>query len=145
MRNLVIVMACLLTSPALGQGKSFSLDAPEALVATGFLKHLLPRFSLKTGIRITIETAPTDAAFGDQGTPVFQDDDRIWHFAKTDGPHTDAFLDWLISDVGKRTIAGFKVDGVALYDPDVRVEVAVVARETDGDAALGEDLSLIHI
>ncbi len=142
MRNIVIVTTCLLTTPALGQGKSFTLDAPEVLVENGFLKHLLPRFSLKTGIRITVEAAPADAAFGAEGTPVFQEDDRVWHFSKTDGPHTDAFFEWLTSDVGKRTIAGFKVDGLALYDPDVRIDAAVVATETDGDAALGEDISL---
>ena len=142
MRKLLIVTACLLASPVFGQGKSFTLEAPDALTETGFLKHLLPRFALKTGIRITVKDAPTDAAFGGEGTPVFQDGDQIWHFAKTDGPHTDAFLDWLTSDVGKRTIAGFQVGGVALYDPDVRVEVAVATTDLSGDVARGEEVSL---
>lgn len=142
MRKIVSVIACLMAGPVLGQAKEFTLDAPDALTNNGFMKHLLPRFSLKTGIRITVDAASADAGFGDDGTPVFQDGDRVWHFSKTDGPHTDAFLDWLTSDVGKRTIAGFKVDGVAVYDPDVRVDAATVTTDLTGDAALGEEISL---
>jgi len=142
MRKFAILAVFLMATPAFAQDKAFTLDAPEALTDNGFLKHLLPRFSLKTGVRITIDAAPADAAFGSEGTPVFQEGDRIWHFAKTDGPHTDAFLDWLTSEVGKRTIAGFKVDGVALYDPDVRVEAVVASTDLSGDAAMGAEVSL---
>lgn len=142
MMRYLIVIASLFAGQALAQDKSFTLAAPDELVETGFLKHLLPRFSLKTGVRITVSSAPADASFGSEGIPVFQSDEVVWHFEKAKGPHTDAFLDWLLSDVGKRTIAGFKVEGVALFDPNVQVTAAAAADELTGDAVLGEKISL---
>ncbi|MDA8586011.1 hypothetical protein N9L47_07015 [Rhodobacteraceae bacterium] len=136
-----IVIAGLIAGPAFGQDKSFTLSAPDSMTANGFLKHLLPRFSLKSGIRISI-SEPSDASFGTKGVPVFQDGATVWHFSKTDGPYTDAFLDWLTSDVGKNTIAAFKVDDVAVYDPDVQQQKAVVENELTGDVVLGEKVSL---
>ena len=74
--------------------------------------------------------------------PFFRQGDRLWHLSKTDGPHTDAFLDWLRSDVGKRTVEGFAPDGVALFSSDVSAPARVQDLALEGDAALGETLSL---
>ena len=145
MRVVIARMACvvaLMASPVMGQDKTFSLQVPDSLAETGFLKHLLPRFSLKTGIRITAGAGPGDAAFGPDGTPVFARDDIIWHFSKTDGPYTDAFLGWLLSDVGKRTIEAFAPEGVAMFSADVSVQAVVQTVTLEGDVALGKDISL---
>jgi mono/diheme cytochrome c family protein len=141
LRYLAFISA-MLASPAIGQEKAFTLKAPDALIETGFLKHLLPRFSLKTGVRIRLSDTQSDAAFGATGTPVFAQGDVIWHFAKTDGVHTDAFQDWLLSDVGKRTIEAFSPDGTALFSADISVQVVAAAPEVTGDIALGETVSL---
>jgi mono/diheme cytochrome c family protein len=142
MKIVAFVVAACLSAPALAQDKAFDLQAPDDLVATGFLKHLLPRFSLKTGIRITVVDGQGDAAFGAEGTPVFRQGETLWHFDAQAGPHTDAFLDWLRSDVGKNTIEGFKPEGTALFSADVstRDQTEVVA--LTGDLALGEAQSL---
>ena len=136
------LIAVLLATPVVAQEKAFSLKAPEILVKTGFLKHLLPRFSLKTGVRITLSDDSTEAVFGSTGTPVFASGNTVWHLSKTDGPYTDAFEKWLLSDIGKRTIEAFARDGKALFSADMTK--AVVAEETvlTGDAALGEKVSL---
>lgn len=136
------LITVLLATPIVAQEKAFSLQAPEILVKTGFLKHLLPRFSLKTGVRITLSDDSTEAVFGNAGTPVFASGDTVWHLSKTDGPYTDAFEKWLLSDVGKRTIEAFARDGKALFSAEVTK--AVVGEETvlTGDAALGEKVSL---
>ena len=136
------LITVLLATPVVAQEKAFSLQAPEILVKTGFLKHLLPRFSLKTGVRITLSDDSTEAVFGNAGTPVFASGDTVWHLSKTDGPYTDAFEKWLLSDVGKRTIEAFARDGKALFSAEVTK--AVVGEETvlTGDAALGEKVSL---
>ena len=142
MLKYVVFIAALITSPVLSQDKRFSLQTPGALVDTGFIKHLLPRFSLKTGIRIEAISGPGDAAFGSEGTPVFRQGDTVWHFSKADGPHMQAFEDWLLSDIGKRTIEAFAPEGVAMFSADVSVKVAVEAAALTGDVALGEKISL---
>ncbi|MGI9389097.1 MAG: hypothetical protein ACR2O1_03490 [Boseongicola sp.] len=144
-RILYVVLAILIIPGALAaQDKSFRLSAPENLVETGFLKHLLPRFSLKTGVRITVVTQRdvAEAALGAEGVPVFKDQERLWQITYKKGPHTDRFAEWLLSDVGRRTIEAFQPDGTSLFSADVSVEQAVVNVSFEGDAATGEALAL---
>ncbi|MEO0864110.1 MAG: hypothetical protein AAFY39_05890, partial [Pseudomonadota bacterium] len=142
MLKYLILLACWIAVPAFAQDKAFDLQVPPALVETGFTKHLLPRFSLKTGVRITVKSDPGDAALGAEGTPVFRQGETIWHLDKTDSPHTDAFEAWLLSDVGKRTIEAFAPDGEPMFSADVTVKKAVQTAALTGDLALGEKISL---
>lgn len=142
MLKYLMLAATLLATPALSQGKSFSLQAPAGLTDSGFLKHLLPRFSLKTGIRITVTQDEGEAAFGPKGTPVFRQSEEIWHFQRGANPHAEAFEKWLLSDVGKRTIEAFAPDGEAMFSADVSIRKEVKQAALSGDAALGEDISL---
>jgi hypothetical protein len=136
------LITLLFATPLVAQEKAFFLQAPETLVETGFLKHLLPRFSLKTGVRITLSDDAVDAIFGSAGTPVFAQGDTVWHLSKSDGPYTDAFQKWLLSDVGKRTIEGFAPDGKTLFSADVTKAIVAEKVVLTGDAALGEKVSL---
>lgn len=136
------VLAVVLAVPAHAQDKSFALQVPAALVETGFMKHLLPRFSLKKGIRIAVTPDPADAGLGDAGTPVFRQGDRVWHLTKADGPNTNAFEEWLLSDVGKRTIEAFAPNGTPMFSADVKVKQQVEVAEATGDIVLGEQISL---
>ncbi|MFK7938651.1 MAG: hypothetical protein AB8B82_04680 [Roseovarius sp.] len=140
---LLIGITVILPPFATAQDKAFTLDAPAALVDTGFLKHLLPRFSLKKGIRITLtDGAGGEAAFGTQGTPVFRQGDTVWHFAAPEGADTDAFLDWLTSDVGRRTIEAFAPEGTPMFSADTGTVETVQQAVLTGDAVLGEKVSL---
>ncbi len=144
---LCLVLAVLIWPGALAaQDKTFRLSAPEALIETGFLKHLLPRFSLKTGVRITVvgEGDEAEAALGDEGTPVFKDQETLWHIDFEPGPHTDRFAEWLLSDVGKRTIDAYQPGGTPLFNSDVSAPAVVVEATFEGDAVQGEALSLLH-
>ncbi|MFT4783521.1 MAG: hypothetical protein ACI9IV_001259 [Paracoccaceae bacterium] len=144
----IILLVCGLwfglCGTAIAQERSFRLSVPETLLDSGFIKYLLPRFSLKTSVRITVVAAgaQADAAFGDSGVPVFKGASILWHLQKTDGPHTDRFHDWLVSDIGKRTIEAFEVDGGALFSGDVTAAVAVTELVYEGDTVLGETQSL---
>lgn len=124
------------------QDKSFSLAAPNTLVETGFFKHLLPRFSLKTGIKVTMAEDAPDTRIGDQGMPVFRRDGVVWSLSDTDGPLTRKFADWLTSDIGKRTIEAFRPDGVQMFSAYLADAAAPPPVQVTGDAALGEKLSL---
>ncbi len=142
MHRIVALVVILMAGPVTAQDKAFSLTAPAALVDTGFLKHLLPRFSLKTSVRITLVDDGGEAVFGDTGVAVFQGGEQLWHLDGSDDPDIAAFEKWLLSDVGKRTIDAFAPGGVALFNSDV-TEVAVVRQvELTGNAALGEKTSL---
>ncbi len=142
--HMVIAAAALIFThavPAQAQDKSFKLASPDALTDTGFMKHLLPRFSLKTGIRITLDDTGI-ASFGADGTPVFRQGDTLWHFAHAETDFTSAFEVWLLSDVGKRTIEAFAPDGAPVFSADVSATEAVKVAALTGDAKLGETVSL---
>ncbi len=136
------LLVTMIATPALAQDKAFTLQTPDVLTETGFIKHLLPRFSLKTGIRITSTVGTGNAALGDTGTPVFRQGERIWRLAKTDGPYTDAFEKWLLSDIGKRTIEAFAPNGDMMFSAVVSAKAEVPPAILTGDAVLGEKVSL---
>ncbi len=143
LKYLIFVAVGLVATPAFAQDKAFDLQMPQALIDTGLPQHLLPRFSLKTSIRITVTTdSGAAAAFGTSGTPVFRQGNTTWHLAKTDGPHTDAFEAWLLSDIGKRTIEAFASDGEAPFSADLNVRQEVQTATLTGDLVRGEQISL---
>lgn len=134
----------LSATPALSQDKSFDLQAPEVLFESGLLKHLLPRFSLKTGIRIQTTDTVAEAAFGPEGVAVFRQGDTVWHFTHSGSPDTRAFEDWLRSDVGKRTIEAFAPDGEPVFSAEITEEQQTTTAILSGDIVLGQELSLFH-
>lgn len=139
----------LAAGPIPAQERAFGLAVAESLAESGFLDFVLPRFSLKTSIRVTV-LAPQDpdahAALSPQaeGRAVFTGQGETWRLAvlDADNPHVARFSDWLSSDPGQAAVAGFVVDGAALFGPPAEQEREVVALELDGDATRGADLSL---
>ncbi|MEP1585331.1 MAG: hypothetical protein ABJR46_13510 [Tateyamaria sp.] len=143
--KIVLLLACLLFPlAALAQDRDFSVSAPAALVDTGVLRHILPRFSLKHGVRITLVEDDGDVQFGAVGTPVFSGLDTLWHISHSDAAGPELFINWLLSDIGRRTINGFKVDDTALFSTDIAVKVVVAKPTFDGDPVAGERLALLH-
>ncbi len=148
MRHLILFLVLVLASgPALA-GKGFTLSADPALVESGLMRFLLPRFSLKTGIRPELVAAPGAAAdaFLDAtgGTPAIRGPARLFYIRVNDpaspaGALAQRFADWLTSETGRRTIAQFRApDGSQPYAPPP-AEVEKAANVTfDGDAARGE-------
>ena len=150
----LLAMFTLTGGAALAQEKYLRLFVDPALIGNGFSKYLLPRFSLKTGIRVGPAAAgEADALLGRYGDPpegfdlhpVFSSAAGGVSFAlgvRRGGPAAaDQFLEWLSSDIGRRTIERFKVDGQAVY-----VAVEKAARSTTdaprkGDATKGEKLA----
>ena len=128
--------------------KRFRLSAPAALVESGLLDYLLPRFSLKTGVRIKVVGSddPAEVTFGNEaGRPVFKGDGTLWRMAR-DGDHPGAarFADWLTSEIGQRTVTSYEVAGRAPFTlPEVAEEVEA-APIFDGDAAAGKRVSLVQ-
>ncbi len=124
------------------------LAAPNALIESGLLKYMLPRFSLKTQIRVEVVPAQDDAEarIGDTGTPVFSGAGQLWRIETLDPAHTgtERFVAWVTSEIGQRSITGFTVDGAQPFalPPEETAQAEAVVFE--GDAIRGKALSRSH-
>ncbi|MEJ6403839.1 hypothetical protein [Yoonia sp. 2307UL14-13] len=137
LRSFVFLLA-LLSSPVWADDKRFTLHVPDALGETGLMQHLLPRFSLKTGIQIAAAEGSVDATFGEAGVPVLRHGALIWSLDTSDDPDAAAFRDWLQSEVGHRTIDAFGED----FSGIAAVANVSFGPGPSGNAEMGEDISL---
>lgn len=144
MRYLIFIL-CLLPAQLLAEDRLLRLHAPEPLVESGLMQHILPRFSLKTQVRVTL-VAPQEAQviFGTQGRPVFDGLGETWAMeAPGQGPAVERFTGWLTSEIGRRAVTGFAPDGVALFAPPSAPAPVVAELSYDGDPVLGEQVSIV--
>jgi mono/diheme cytochrome c family protein len=132
--------------PAVSQAENadFTVSAAREIRDTGFLQHLLPRFSLKHGVRITQVDESGDVVIGGQGVPVFTGLDKVWSVTWSKTAGAELFVEWLLSDIGKRTIESFKPDSVAIFTTQFGDQTAETVLVFDGDPVQGEALSLTH-
>lgn len=141
---LLCLSLTLFASPSWSQ-EEIGLAAPEDVARSGLLKHILPRFSLKTGIRVVAdEGGAMVLAVGPPGQPVFQRGGNIYHLRIQDDPRQARFQDWLLSDVGKRTVETFAPTKGDPFSTSFETVAAPESDAIDGDALLGEKLSLTH-
>ena len=128
--------------------KTIRLAAPSDLVESGLLKYMLPRFSLKTQVRIELVSPgdPAEAELGDHGTSVFVGEGRTWGLTlhAPDHPGAAKFLAWITSEVGQRAITGFKRDGTQVFNLPTAETTVVEEVVFEGDADLGRKLSRVH-
>ncbi|MCC1492930.1 cytochrome c [Cognatishimia sp. F0-27] len=147
MRILSALCLALFPLAAFAQEDAVRLYAPPSLVDTGVFKHILPRFSLKTQVRVTLVDAANDAdlVIGPDGRALFQDAVTTWHLEQrdTDNAKVARFAEWLRSDVGQRTLFGYAPEGAALFQPPAKTETVVVAVEISGDVGLGAEVSAL--
>ncbi len=146
MRFLIFILL-LLPIGALAGDRDFRLNAPEALIESGLLKYLLPRFSLKTQIRIELTADEAEVVLAPDGTgvAVFSGAGATWRMT-VDDTHAGAvrFADWLASDVGQRTLSSYEVDGAAVFTLPTEQAEAQADPVYAGDAELGLKLSTVH-
>jgi len=137
-----LVLLALLPLAAWADDRRFRLAAPPPLAESGLLDYLLPRFSLKTGVRIEVVPAGADADAAFQtagGRAAFTGAGETWRLRLTgDHPGAGRFADWLASGIGQRTVTSFKVDGAAPFAPPEAAAADVTAVTYKGDAALGQ-------
>ena len=147
-KALVFLLAVPAGNPALAQEKAFDLTVSEELVDSGLVRHLVPRFSMKTGVQITVTPEGGDAVLSpdaDGGDPALAGEGTTYLIAVAPGqPHADRFRDWLLSDIGQRTIESFKKDGAPSYSGAVGMVKEAAAPSYDGNISKGAELSLLH-
>lgn len=145
----------IIANPASADHQDIALFASPDLVGTGLTKFLLPRFSLKTGVRVHVEPlvdgdpVPPGAdvvlqpADGGPGRLVLRGLDQ--DFAVTqidpDNPVASRLTTWLLSEIGQRTIGQYAPEGTQMFTgaaSEGPVEQVVVL---PGDARRGEGLA----
>ncbi|GHF43994.1 hypothetical protein [Seohaeicola zhoushanensis] len=142
MRMILLCLSLLASASPIAAQEALGLAAPAAVAESGLLQYLLPRFSLKTGIRVTPDPAgPMVLAETAPGTPVFAGAGATWHLRPGDDPRAARFLDWLTSDIGRRTVASFVKDGANPFTADLAPPEEAAAIEITGDARRGAELS----
>ncbi|MBV2359435.1 hypothetical protein KUH32_06595 [Thalassococcus sp. CAU 1522] len=142
---IAVCLLCLAPLTALADDRLVRLHAPAGLDETGLLKHILPRFSLKTQVRIERVETPeqADLVLGSEGRALFEGAGATWHMAvnAADHPGTQKLADWLTSEIGLNTITGFAPEGTPLFAPPSDRVAEVAAVELEGDPKLGHDVS----
>ncbi|MDA7966619.1 cytochrome c [Ruegeria sp.] len=142
------VLLCLsltfITSPSLSQ-EAIGLSAPDEVSDSGLLQHILPRFSLKTGIRVIAdENGEMSLNSAPPGDPVFARGGVTYHLLTDGTDRQDRFRDWLLSDIGKRTVESFAPQQGEPFSASVTVAAAPQEQAIDGNVTLGQELSLTH-
>lgn len=130
-----------------------TLGMPVEMIENGFAKHLLPRFALRSRIRLTPVPEQTGAtmelALTPQGDDALFADDKgrmfgVTALSATAAPTVQTFVDWLRSDVGQAAIAAFPLGQAPLYTPVTKAEEPDAVWRFDGDIDNGLALSRKH-
>lgn len=126
--------------------RTVRLYAPEALTATDVMDYILPRFTLKTRVRVELvdSAESADIVLGDAGRALFDGPAQTWHMDVRSPDHaaTDRFADWLSGDIGRNTVLAYAPEGAPLFTEPAAQERAVAAVEMSGDAELGHAVSV---
>ncbi|MBL4873242.1 MAG: hypothetical protein JKY41_07560 [Rhodobacteraceae bacterium] len=152
LKSILIAAIFLVPNIAASQAKEFTLSSPVALEDNGFLRFLLPRFTLKMRIRpeVSFSDGSAHARLNTEtGIPVMKRLGQTYFISldlldTVETENAQVFADWLVSDIGKRTIEQFMVDGEIVFMPIAATAETVVDIQFYGDAVLGEALAFTH-
>ena len=136
----IVIVTLFVATASLAQERLVRLHAPTELIETGLFKYALPRFSLKTQVRVELVAEPGDAQIilGTTGRALFEGVGAVWHLQVIEPtPWSERLSDWLTSDVGQRTILGYAPEGTSLFSSPGKAQVEVAVMELAGDATLG--------
>jgi mono/diheme cytochrome c family protein len=154
----VLLLVLLCAGRAATAQETLKLAASPALIESGVLKYMLPRFSLKTGIGFDMTPLETGGGVpagidvvltgvspetgarlvmmrGDQGFYV------MLRNGGADDKRLTRFVDWLFSDVGRNTIASFKPGGEQMFTAADTIAAAETEITFDGNILTGEALA----
>ncbi|WP_171174423.1 hypothetical protein [Ruegeria sp. HKCCD8929] len=145
MRFALLCLSLMLSASPSWSQEALGLMAPDEVARSGLLKHILPRFSLKTGIRVVAdETGPMEITVATPGDPVFRGGGVTYYLRVSDEQRQQRFRDWMLSEIGKRTIEGFQPENGPPFTASFDTVEVVEAPAFTGNAALGADLALTH-
>ncbi|WP_298848730.1 cytochrome c [uncultured Ruegeria sp.] len=145
MRFVLLCLSLTLSATPSWSQEAIGLAAPAEVNDSGLLQHILPRFSLKTGIRVIADDAGImELVTAPPGDPVFAREGVIYHLRTEENDRQARFLDWLQSDIGKRTVESYAPEQGAPFTASFDIEAVQSDETVDGDTVLGEELSMTH-
>ncbi len=152
--TLMLALGHGMSHSARAQDKDIALATAPMLAENGFLKYVLPRFSLKTGLSIAHEPIAAgvvgDVVISNQAPetsmaqtrPLMRGRGQVFYaWAARSGKDADRLVGWLYSDIGLRTIQAFQIDGEQAFFAVEQAAEAPQALVLPGDIAQGEILS----
>lgn len=154
--KLAVPLAALmaLAAPEARAEEPLRVQVPAALIESGFMQHILPRFRFRTRVGAEPQTGPdgADAALTEEGEspPVMTSaDGRAYRYTLRDGPPERRALaeklgGWLRSPAGRRAIEGFEIDGAPAFAAGEAIPEREEAVEVEGDVHAGARLALMH-
>lgn len=149
MRHFLVILAIALTAGTVqAQDRKITLVSDLELETSGLWSYVLPRFKLKTGIKVHVIYG-TDDNDGDMmlsregTTPVMVRGDGLEFHAtlSSPSPHGVRFMEWLTSEVGQRTISAFRQGDRQVFFPSV-VEMTEEVVPLKGNVPTGEDTAI---
>ena len=153
-KTIKVVIAACFGALMVGQTSAFALSlSHEKAIPSELIQYVVPRFSLKTRIRFDRVDTAGDIQFvigpPEAGTEVFQlvSGETVYISAVGDAAQSreyQSFVDWLVSDPGRATIADFEIDGNRIAIPVDAQEAAKVEIVIVGDLSHGRELSTNH-
>ncbi len=147
-RCLIVVLALCFGTSAGADDRLVRLAVPDVLAESGLMRYMLPRFTLKTQVRVELvgPEASAHAAIGDAGIPVFVGLGRTWSLDVLSPDHngTNRLAAWIVDVTGQRAITGYTVDGVQPFTLPVEETATVTVVEYDGDEVRGKQVSRVH-
>lgn len=149
MRQILAMLAIVLMAGGVqAQEKEITLISDPELKTSGLWSYVLPRFKLKTGIKVHVVygsgSLNSDVLMQRDGTtPVMVRGDGLEFRATLNraSQHGTRFMEWLVSEVGQRTISAFKVDEQQVFFPAV-VEVLEDSQPLKGNVLIGEETAI---
>ncbi|MCP5088414.1 MAG: hypothetical protein GY952_16605 [Rhodobacteraceae bacterium] len=170
--TLYLFLLLLFAAEGKAQERSITLAASPVLQDTGFLKFLLPRFSLKHSIRVNVTLLQNDAVVAGgadvvltsvrrpmypgaleivgSGKPALSGFEQTFYVLETGQrggatiKHAARFSKWLLSETGQRMIGDYTVEDQRVFTAGAATDTQETEIVFNGDAAVGERLSLQH-
>ncbi|MBW4710054.1 cytochrome c [Roseobacter sp. YSTF-M11] len=144
MRTVLAILLVICALRPLSAQEDLRLAVPGALEKSGFAQFLVPRFVLKTGVRITRvgEDEAAQMRFTTDGRALFEGLGERWALAHEGGAGAERFADWLRSDIGLRTIESFVAPDGSRFSTQIKAAAIAPVLNYDGDPVKGEQLSL---
>ncbi|MCP5086842.1 MAG: cytochrome c [Rhodobacteraceae bacterium] len=170
--TLFLFLLLLFAAEGKAQERSITLAVSPVLQDTGFLKFLLPRFSLKHSIRVNVmplqkeAIVPGDAdviltsvrrpmypgasEFVGSGKPALSGFEQMFYVLETGQrggttiKHAARFSKWLLSEIGQRTVEDFALEYRQVFKAGADADMQEIEVVFGGDATIGAQLSLQH-
>ncbi|MCT4608549.1 MAG: cytochrome c [Pelagimonas sp.] len=137
MKRALMIVMLLWPGLLLAEDRQVRLYVAQPVIDSGLMKHILPRFSLKNQVKVTlVERDAAHLSIADTGAALFDGLGQTWRIDPVQPSHAGAkkLVKYLRSEVGQRTVFGFAPEGVVLFGE------ASVAEDIAEDTAPAQDV-----